>query len=400
MKIDWLPEGKREKIEGFDIFRGIAALLVFLFHFWVLFFEQQLFSGDFFFGSFFEAGHIGVDIFFVISGFLVFLSLVYSTSIKEYLKRRFWRIVPFALFFIAVLFIIRQEFDLLSWINLGAHIFFTQALFAETYHGFPAMWTLSVEALFYLSLIPLVYCTRKKLTHLIFGLIFLTILSFLFRYYIAQQDIFFALSHNSHFETLQIQRIFYTEQLWGKFDQFALGIFLGIIWIFREKFQKFFTPSRSLSIFILGFLGLWFWIDIFANLGGGFREILFYQVFLHGLIGLCTFFLFLGFLFLSSKARKFFTPPWLLFLGEISYGVYLWHMPVISQIDKWGFEGWNAFFPSVFFILLFASCTYFFIEKPFIKNRENTFKFYKKKGILYIDQMKKTFHSLVHGKNY
>src|SRR6185295_16151920 len=300
MQIRWLPERQAsERIFGLDAFRGLAALFVFLFHFWTFYFLGKNISwGGLDFTAPFAAGHLGVDLFFVLSGFLIFLAYIRSSSLQSYLRRRLLRIVPLATFFTLSMFFVLHDFSATGFVQLFAHLSFLQGFFQSTYHGLhPVMWTLSVEMLFYLVLPLLIFFGRNKLWHFLLILSALLLLNFWYR-----AQIFPFFSNWSVFE-----RIFYSEQLWGRFDEFALGMGLGVLWVFRERIGNFVQKFSSLFLF-LGLASFIVFMDIFSRLGSGFRDILWLQIFLHFFVGLSFALFLLGFLLSSEKVRRVFAP--------------------------------------------------------------------------------------------
>jgi peptidoglycan/LPS O-acetylase OafA/YrhL len=74
-----------------DSFRGLAAVSVMLFHFTFLYNSiYNNLSIDFTF----KYGFYGVQLFFMISGFVIFMSLNKVTSIKDFFYKRFIRLYP------------------------------------------------------------------------------------------------------------------------------------------------------------------------------------------------------------------------------------------------------------------------------------------------------------------
>ena len=86
-----------QKLLPLESLRGIAALSVVIFHFNI---------GSHFNNSFTESGWLMVDFFFVLSGFVIYLSykdrLTDLRSLVEYQKRRFWRLYPLHLVMLIV----------------------------------------------------------------------------------------------------------------------------------------------------------------------------------------------------------------------------------------------------------------------------------------------------------
>ncbi|MEW6270401.1 MAG: acyltransferase, partial [Thermodesulfobacteriota bacterium] len=160
-----------------DGLRGAAALLVLLYHCWV-FTDPPLDGGPL--RALAACGALGVDFFFVISGFVLFLPVARRGgafgSVRGYLLRRVARIVPA---YYASLLLQALAVPLLTpfatpfasaggWLVLAAHLLFVQhelpaslahaAGFRGDVLGFGVngvLWSLSIEALFYVTL-PLV----------------------------------------------------------------------------------------------------------------------------------------------------------------------------------------------------------------------------------------------------
>ena len=93
--------------QDIEIIRAIAIINVFFFHFGV---------------SFFKYGFIGVDIFFVISGFLM-ATIYKDLNFKEYFIRRFNRLIP--PYFITIFLTIIISFLILEYRELKETIYQT-----------------------------------------------------------------------------------------------------------------------------------------------------------------------------------------------------------------------------------------------------------------------------------
>lgn len=140
------------KIVGLQILRGVAATLVAGFHLYaaakVEGFEPGLFAV-------FAGGEIGVDIFFVISGFIIFYVSQNRPSMTRgtFLKARFWRIFPpyWAILTLYILAAWALAFVLGDRSRLpdapGLAVSFLLLPFPG--HVITIAWTLAVELLFY-----------------------------------------------------------------------------------------------------------------------------------------------------------------------------------------------------------------------------------------------------------
>ena len=143
------------QVKGLDGLRGLAVLAVVIYHF---------------FGDILPGGYLGVDLFFVLSGFLITSLLVreyrvsQTISLKDFWIRRFRRILPAALvtLFIVTALVtaiggdiavgIREQFlGTLFFVNNWTQIATSQSYFAENeVQVFAHYWSLAVEEQFYI----------------------------------------------------------------------------------------------------------------------------------------------------------------------------------------------------------------------------------------------------------
>ena len=150
-----------------DFFRCIAIIFVLLFHFFPITFSY---------------GYIGVDIFFVISGYLLACNFVNGSinnfsTLVEYFKKRITRILPLTTFFLMVItvvavlvFVSSDLFNFFDSLN-SSLLFYSNFFFWRTGGYFGAsdalkpllhMWSLSVEEQIYFLLpIFLLYLFRN-----------------------------------------------------------------------------------------------------------------------------------------------------------------------------------------------------------------------------------------------
>jgi len=134
---------------GLDAMRVCAALMVVCVHACIFFYHlwPQLPVVFFFAG-------LGVDLFFVLSGYLVGGLLIDAARrdrpwVMHFWMRRWWRTLPsFYLFLLINLLLLRWTQGV--WANPLAHLIFVQNLAWEHPDFFPEAWSLSIEELFYL----------------------------------------------------------------------------------------------------------------------------------------------------------------------------------------------------------------------------------------------------------
>jgi peptidoglycan/LPS O-acetylase OafA/YrhL len=143
------------RLAGIQAARGFAALLVTVYHFERLTVPEQ-YLGYKAFGGLFSFGHVGVDFFFVLSGFIIYYvhhrDIGNPAALPNYLWRRAARIYP-AYWFVTGLAILSTVAVVPDWTGrfelqhlLGSLLLVPQAKWPVLEVG----WTLVYEALFYL----------------------------------------------------------------------------------------------------------------------------------------------------------------------------------------------------------------------------------------------------------
>jgi exopolysaccharide production protein ExoZ len=149
------------KLEFIQCLRGIAALMVVFFHFSE--FIEPAIPGSV---AFFSHGRLGVDIFFVISGFIIYLSTEQDAARNGavFLARRLCRVVlpAWAAMFLSVLVMPPYFRDLV----MGLFFIPLQNTIPPTfgYSFLIVAWTLTYELVFY-GVFALVLCTKTGRKH-------------------------------------------------------------------------------------------------------------------------------------------------------------------------------------------------------------------------------------------
>ena len=319
----------------------------------------------------FSGGFIGVDIFFVISGYLITSIILkelicYNTfSLKYFYERRIRRILPVLLFILlasipfAWLFLLPESFidfskSIISSLGFASNFYFH---FSDLQYGggpgllkpFLHTWSLSVEEQYYLIfpfiLIIVIKFYRKFLIHFI---IFFFLISLFFADYGSRNypSSTFYLIHARIWELLSGSILSYFEITLNRRGENkilklclpSIGFFLIIISIFYFN-DEMRHPSYYTLIPIIGVsVILWF-----SNKNEIITKIL--------------------------SSRLFVS------VGLISYSLYLWHYPIFSfsRITNFATGDILKKILLLIIILLLSIITYFFIEKPF-RNKKNNFK--------------------------
>ena len=150
------------RVAGLDTLRALAIVLVFAYHY------QIFVSGAPTFGWFGAAGWVGVDLFFVLSGYLIAHQLLVGTmqrrviSLRGFWSRRWLRTLPAYGLVLAVYWTWPNEMGGRTPPPLWRFLSFTQNFELEPGTAFSHAWSLCVEEQFYL-LLPLLLITGQRL---------------------------------------------------------------------------------------------------------------------------------------------------------------------------------------------------------------------------------------------
>ena len=346
------------RLEGIDILRGVAVSVVILYHF----FELLGLHSSPLYPFVISIGQIGVPLFFVISGYLIYRSVDYSISkkgtksgLKQYFMHRIFRILPayYFNFFIVFLLALYLFHTMDTWSSyfiqkqIWSHLTFSSYFVYQTsglgING--AYWTLSIEMLWYI-IAPLLFIYLKKDRYYFL----LLILGFLYLWSIdlGLFDYIFHLDKSA--SNYMAKLFFFSFQLPGQIIYFIAGIYIYKYSIQKNDISRFIQYSLFLLIIV-----------IYLYLA---QQVYFLESFvirnLFTLIAVSLLFI----LFFRYKRRELYTLTW---IGKISYSLYLWHMPLLFVVKKYllPYELPLYYVSAIFIILLLviSSFSYYLIEK-------------------------------------
>ena len=353
MKLVYRPE-----IDGL---RAIAVTAVIIYHAQIKIFGHQFFQG----------GFIGVDIFFVISGYLITSIILNellnkgSFSFKYFYERRIRRILPVLLFVMCIslpfawiyLFpsgIIDFSKSILYSIGFGSNFYFHYSgqVYGDLgglFKPFLHTWSLSVEEQYYILfriivLIVFQYIKQYLLHILIIGFI----ISLLLAEWTSQ--------NNS-----SISFYFLYTRMWE--------LLAGSLLAYFESKLGHRSVSKTLNL-ILPFVGLVLIGYSFLFFYDGMHHPSLYT--LLPIIGVCLIIWF-------SNKNEFITEilSTRLFVGVglISYSLYLWHYPIFSFAKINGIVSGSIIgkFSLIPIILILSVLSYYYIERPF-RNKNYSYK--------------------------
>jgi peptidoglycan/LPS O-acetylase OafA/YrhL len=389
---------KPRHFASFDGLRAIAAVLVLLLHTaWVSGFTMRSSLG-----IYVGRLEIGVSIFFLISGFLLYRPFALSHMSGQPPPRtgRFWtrrllRIVP--AYWLA-LTVLTYGFHLVSlgpgWQGVLSHYLFLQIYFpTAVVNGIPQAWSLCTEMSFYLFLPFYAWVVsrrrrapRRQLRAELLGVAILIVVSFAFRYWALHIPI--AIREHGHLVPVCAPNcatdppLSTLLALWlpSYVDLFALGILLAVAsaW-FTENGSEFAWLSRRWVPWAswAGAAAV-FWLVSHVVNDPAIIYIVTPRVNLvrQELYGLFAFLLLLPAVFGpqdQSLIRRFLQCWPMASLGVISYGIYLWHLNLIYEFLDW--TGWRAGMIPFWLLAVavlgvtvcFASASYFGLERPILR---------------------------------
>lgn len=365
----------KNRIFGLDVVRALAISLVVFSHLYYLIDSQDAFlisiSG--------LAGYLGVEIFFVLSGFLIgtmllkqFLNDDFSFSnIVIFLKRRWFRTLPNYFLVLSIVLCIAYFYEIdLQWNSLWRYLFFLQNFESYSITIFVESWSLSVEEWTYV-LVPIVlwWVTKikgnKKMIFLVTVLGLIAIFHGLRFWHFYTESITDMNVWNAALKSTVIYRI----------DSILYGFLVA--WFYRfftEKLEKF-----RVYFFIIAVHLVFFQYVVMNVLGFDLINTpLYYQVFYFTFSSIT---IALGLpLFVFWKSGKGIIAQATVFLSNISYSVYLLHYSVISYVFKSYLLNRNTPLSSIFvisiylfIIVLLSFVMRRFYEKPILQYRDRKY---------------------------
>lgn len=344
---------------GLDLLRVAAVLLVLIRH-------AELPDGILsYLGPLQKGGWAGVDLFFVLSGFLVssLLFKEYKSSgkvdIKRFLIRRGFKIYPpFWFLIFATLFTSAVFNQLVHSRSIIGEILFIQNYTSSLWNH---TWSLAVEEHFYFLLAGLIFCLckgadTKRLRYFPLFFIFVASLCLILRILNYLQNSDFSFKSHVYPTHLRVDSLLYGACL-------SYLVFFGSEKLRLNRIPRWILVATGLILFSPAFI--WDiehdkWVSIF-----GFTSIYFGA----------------GFLVLAANRIESSTSRLLRTLGifgSASYSIYLWHMPVLKamtwlQPNSDGLGGHLRFIGYIFISFVGGLLLARLIENPTLKLRGKLF---------------------------
>ena len=359
---------KTRYMPGLDGLRAVAVIAVIIYHL-----NPQILSG----------GFLGVDTFFVISGFLITSLLLHEyhetgrIDLKNFWIRRFKRLIPAVVFLLMVLVsymaifhlerlaAIKADFIaaliyLANWWFIFEDVSYFEALEANPLKH---LWSLAIEEQFYIIwpvilLLLLVLVKRMSRIWLItFGISLVSL--------IVMIVLSVPLEDNS--------RVYFGT------DTRAHSLLIGVLlaYIFPPfRLKKEIDTGSKVVLNLIGFVTLGILIYMFTFVSASH-----YWIYAGGLYAIAV----LTSLLIAASvhpstffANKLLGNPLFVFIGQRSYSLYLWHYPIIVLSNTYFVAGQVPIYVIIIQVILtfvMAEVSYRFIEQPFRRNGFKAFGF-------------------------
>lgn len=353
-----LPESKN-RIEGLDLMRSIAILLVLFYHAWIFLspFFQKL-------GMLFFMGFWGVELFFVLSGFLVggiFIKKyidhqkdITHSFILSFWKKRWLRTIPIYLFalllnYIVLSFILKVKIDFPF-----KYFLFLQNLDSAHPSFFPEAWSLAIEEWFYI-LLPIFFLYKnvpKNFLGVLYTILLMIAVYTLVRFLNTDINSFDIVEWDKSVRKVVINRL----------DSILYGVLMFVFIYFKSEYIK----ANRYKLFVVGLSGVILsYLFFYLKTSTLFNQVFFLSTTSLSFSLLIPFFYYFKF---KSKSIKNIS----LYISITSYSLYLMHYTLIFRIIN-NFivvdTLLKAFIITFSYIILsisFSTFIYYFVEKRFI----------------------------------
>jgi exopolysaccharide production protein ExoZ len=345
------------KIDSMQAMRGFAAACVMVFHGTQIIQRE---TGYTYLHNIFMAGFLGVDIFFVLSGFIIFYtSKPESFDVATFLKRRFVRVYP--IYWLVTIGLIGMYLISPSpgqnYKSNFSVIFNSFTLFPQEHYVLGVAWTLTYEIIFYLvfALTCLISIKCFYYTFSVWGVVILL------TYFLNIHSSVFAL--NALINPIILN--------------FSFGCILAYLY---KKHSAFSYWKWAAAAGMLLLAGTWLLYYVVVSADKTAFTSLISRVYLFGIPSAIMIF---GLLYFKG-----WVPKLLVTVGDASYSLYLIHGTVLSMLFKLIAKIHGAGLISNFFgsTLLFAVTVaisivvYKYIESPLLRQLNSVIKGRKTKS--------------------
>jgi len=395
----------KNNFKAIDGIRAIAVLWVIIFHIWI--FQHNTFPNIL--GEvaqnpllvWITKGDLGVDLFFVISGFLIGSILfkeykrTKTLNFKSFYLRRFLRLFPVYFFSMIIALYFLDGNGAERWTTAWSNLIYVNNYVFKSYMGWT--WSLAIEEQFYIVIPFLIVFLFPKFRKKRVLFTILAIIPIVLTYYYSVHIFNFEIPYNR-----EIFGDIWQEWFWGYYMLTHLrygGLLSGVIAAYihinhSEQVLNFFQNKKNLSNFLILFSIVSFLLISSLSLGQAapveesiFYELprnvgVYYEIIHRELFSYAVVFLMMACLYSKSRiiqplntflSASFFYP-----IAKISYSAYLFHVmfmewffPIFTEYSKNSLSTIQIVFTngviSIIVTILVAGIMLVFIEEPFNK---------------------------------
>lgn len=288
-----------------------------------------------------DSGQLGVQAFFVIAGFTIAQTRISASGFRDYFVRRLLRLVPlyYAVLLICAALIVSgfrwntYYGDIVGYapmpVDMLAHFSFLSWLDVRTGNSIIGVeWTLPVEIFWYIGLLPFLKYLTESILKMVAALLFLILIEFTFE---------------AVYTNLGLHPWQWSWSPWQYGWYFAIG---AVSWKLRQSSFKY---TGFLQVFgVLCFLS--------ALLGAKQDEIL---------MALAVFFIIIATgRHKADWLRQLLSSRPFIFVGSISYGLYLVHLPIAYALKPFIDLSWVLFICTFLASVALAVVLAAFVENP------------------------------------
>ena len=347
--------------------RGVAAIMVLLFHWYQIFPAaasrlETVLPAELLLNPVtpLKFGWLGVPLFFVLSGYILGAQVIRQpfavASLARFWRRRFLRIYPAVWFHLLCLLLVSMYVPKLIAPEMWATLHWQFSLWINMPPNMQApisnvMWTLPIELSFYIVL-PFIGLMTRRFNWMLL-LAASLIITLMWRFYVM------------HWQSVP----HYTAVLpW-------LDLLPGTLFTFMVGYSLNFLPTRNssrgrvwgLGLATLVFMALLQWQLIVGELyWTGHWALAVWPPCIAASLGAMVYFC-----SQPGASIRWLNNPAMIWLGNISFGVYLWHYPIMRSMFYLFEDGWGSVPMSVLALpvallltLPIATLSYRFIERP------------------------------------
>lgn len=338
-------------VPALDGLRGFAIIIVMIYH--------ALWTPI-------TGGFLGVDLFFVLSGYLITSGLISEyrqhnkINFKNFYMRRVLRLLPALVVLLLstllyIWFTTPEQF--VATLKEAGVAFFYMSNWARAYHLYPLAWfghtwSLSIEEQFYF-LWPILFLGMmnwlKKESKVLGAFILILLSLFLERIYLTYT-------------------YFNIHRLYNAFDTRAEALLLGCFLAYFLSHRTIGSKGKKI-LATFSFLSLMILFLLFFSLHWKEKGTYLYGL---SLAGLCSSILIMELIMGEGKFLSYiFHWKIVRYLGKISYGLYLWHFVIYHALKRWDFTNQEILFYGGSLSIIISSLSYNLIERPILSFKKN-----------------------------